>query len=232
MGTSYAEIINDYAMMQIDDIRLREDIAISPARFLRKMALYMKNAIPRFTKPAEAQGWLEHDEPEYDDMTVLAEGEEEPRVIETGKQGYGIACCVYTRDDGYGGMETVPLRSEYDSETGNVTVYGAENGAVIEIDFYKDGEFKNDLDDRAKRILGLCVQYEWERRFLNAFLIQQPKIHDKSFDVGSESNMMRVGNERLRMLHDHLEQEMNAYEQDIYYKNVVMDTGWMKPVRQ
>lgn len=45
MGTTWSEIICDYGMVLINDIRLTEELANDPALFFRKMALYLKNAI-------------------------------------------------------------------------------------------------------------------------------------------------------------------------------------------
>ena len=52
------------------------------------------------------------------------------------------------------------------------------------------------------------------------FLIQTPKIKDKSFDVGSESNLTRANTERVRMLTDNLNDEMRNFEQDVAYADV------------
>lgn len=46
MGTKWSEIISNHAMLEIDDVRLQEDAANNPAAFLRRMSLYMVNAIP------------------------------------------------------------------------------------------------------------------------------------------------------------------------------------------
>jgi len=51
MGTTWAEIISNYGLLAIEDIRLEEELRENPAAFLRKMALYMKNCL-NFT------GWL------------------------------------------------------------------------------------------------------------------------------------------------------------------------------
>ena len=223
--TTFSEVITDFAMVQIDDERLQALLLENPARFFRKMSLYMINAIPRFTHPPEARIWLRFTAPTYDDYTYMVTGAEGGEAqIETGITGYSIASAVYTMDDGYGGLMDVPVEiTASDPETGNVTLKIPEDLAPdtpIGIDFYTDGTFDRELDYRVKRILGLCVQLEWEMRFINAFLIQTPKIKDKSFDVGSESNLTRANTERVRMLTDNLNDEMRNFEQDVAYADV------------
>lgn len=223
--TTFSEIIGDYAMVQIDDERLQRLLAENPARFFRKMSLYMLNAIPRFTHPPEARIWLRHTPPAFDEYTYTVTGMDAGEItINTGVTGFSLVSAAYTTDDGYGGLEDIPVEiTAFDAETGEVTLFVSPEipgGTPIQMDFYTDGIFDRELDGRVKRILGLCVQLEWEMRFVNAFLIQTPKIHDKSFDVGSESNMTRANTERIRMLTDHLNDEMRNFEQDEAYGKV------------
>lgn len=223
--TTFSEVITDFAMVQIDDERLQALLIENPARFFRKMSLYMINAIPRFTHPPEARIWLRFTAPTFDDTTYTVTGEENGQaVVESGITGYSIVSAVYTMDDGYGGLMDVPVTVlESDPETGNVTIEIPEDlpaDTPIVLDFYTDGLFDRELDYRVKRILGLCVQLEWEMRFVNAFLIQTPKIKDKSFDVGSESNLTRANTERIRMLTDNLNDEMRKFAQDVAYVDV------------
>lgn len=223
--TTFSEIITDFAMVQIDDERLQELLVENPARFFRKMSLYMINAIPRFTHPPEARIWLRFTAPTFEDYTYTVTGEEGGQAqIETGITGYSLVSAVYTTDDGYGGLMDVPVNVlESDPETGAVTIEIPEDlppDTPIALDFYTDGLFDRELDYRVKRILGLCVQLEWEMRFVNAFLIQTPKIKDKSFDVGSEANITRANTERIRMLTDNLNDEMRKFAQDVAYADV------------
>lgn len=223
--TTFSEVITDFAMVQIDDERLQALLAENPARFFRKMSLYMINAIPRFTHPPEARIWLRFTAPTFDDYTYTVTGEEDGQAqVETGITGYSIASAVYTMDDGYGGLMDVPVPIlSSDPETGVLTIEISEDippETPIMLDFYTDGLFDRELDYRVKRILGLCVQLEWEMRFVNAFLIQTPKIKDKSFDVGSESNLTRANTERIRMLTDNLNDEMRKFAQDVAYADV------------
>lgn len=221
--TTFSEIITDYAMVEIDDARLNQDLATSPARFYRKMCLYMNNAIPRFNRPPVVREWLQHSEPQWDDYQYTAESDMEVgSTIATEAIGHSMASAVKRMDDGYGDVVLMPLAIEYNAENGTVTLQQeVEADTQIDIDFYTDGEFNYELGEEIKRILGLCVQLVWENRFVNNFLLQQPKIKDRSFDVGSEANHMNAGTNRLRALTQMLNGEMNAFEQSVAYTNVL-----------
>lgn len=67
MSVAYSEIICDYFMIQQEDVRLQDEMDENPAKFFRKMALYMKNGIPMFNRPPEAKKWLAHTDPDWDD---------------------------------------------------------------------------------------------------------------------------------------------------------------------
>lgn len=227
-GTTFIDIICNHAMVEIDDVRLQKKMAESPARFFRTMAMYMMNAIPRFHKPPEAREWLKFTAPQYEDYqyTISANdisGETSTIAIPTGIKGYEICNAILMQPDGYGGTAIIPVETEYDADTGIATIRGAfTEGQMIDLDFYTDGVFDRTLGYDVMRILGLCVQLVWESRFVNAFLIQQPKIKDRSFDVGSEANHMRASTERLRELTARLNGELNAFEQDMEYNRVVL----------
>lgn len=227
--TTFSEIITDYAMVMIDDERLSVLAKENPARFFRKMALYMQTAIPMFTHPPEARIWLRYTPPTFDDATYTVTGEEGvSAAVNTGITGYTLASAAYTMEDGYGGLMDVPVPVlESDPETGEIILAVSEDippDTVIDIDIYTDGVFDRELDSRIKRILSLFVQYAWYSRYMNDWLIVTPKIKDKSFDTGNESNLTRANNERARLLLDEAYGEMLRLEQDAYY----MDTAGMK----
>ena len=69
MGTAWAEIVTEYARVEINDIRLQKDAQENPALFFRRMSLYMKNAVPLFNQPPEMQSWLSGTEPSFGDTT-------------------------------------------------------------------------------------------------------------------------------------------------------------------
>ena len=225
--TTFIDVICNHAMVEIADIRLENDMAVSKARFFRKMALYMLNAIPRFNRPPEAREWLKFTAPVYDDFdyTVPDDYSSGNITLETGMTGYELASAIKIVPNGYGTYEYIPIPGmEYDAETGNVTIPASDIGAGehIAVDFYTDGYFDRELGYDMKDILGLLIQYAWEFRFANDYLLQQPKIKDRSFDVGNEANHMRSATERMRFLSERINQRLKSFEQNVAYRNVVI----------
>lgn len=227
-NTTFMDVITNHAMVEISDIRMQREMEINPARFFRKMSFYLLNAIPRFNRPPEAREWLKFTAPVYDDFDyTVPEGYDgdDPLLIDTGKTGYEMVSAVKISPDGYGGYEFIPIRNlEYNSSTGEISIAdGVALGDNIAIDFYTDGYFDRELDYTVLRILGLLVQVVWENRFANDFLIQQPKIKDRSFDVGNEANYMRATSERMRYLNEQVNQELKRFEQNAAYNAVVLN---------
>lgn len=222
--TTFIDVICNHAMVEIADERLQNEMTVSPARFFRKMSLFVINAVPRFNRPPEAREWLKFTAPSYDafDYTVPAEYDGGALTIETGAAGYGMASVIRITDDGYGGYEHIAVPGAlYDPETGNIVIPdgNVNSGDAISIDFYTDGLFDRELGWDMKDILGLLIQFVWEFRFANDFLLQQPKIKDKSFDVGNEANHMRSANERMKFLQEQINQKLRAFEQNVEYRN-------------
>lgn len=229
--TTFIDVICNHAMVEIADERLQNEMAVSPARFFRKMSLFVINAVPRFNRPPEAREWLKFTAPSYDeyDCSVPTDYESGALTIETGVTGYGMASVIRIAEDGYGGYEHIAIPGAiYDAETGGVTIPdgNVNSGDALSIDFYTDGLFDRELGWDMKDILGLLIQYAWEFRFANDFLLQQPKIKDKSFDVGNEANHMRSANERMKFLQEQINQKLRAFEQNVEYRNrMILHTG-------
>ena len=229
-NTTFADVICNHAMVEISDIRLQNELAESPARFLRKMSFYVINAVPRFNRPPEAREWLKFTAPSYDDMEYIVPTDYDggTLLIPTECTGYSMASVIKIQDDGFGALETIRVdEAEYNPDSGNITIaegYVA-SGDHLSIDFYTDGVFDRELGYDMKEILGMLVQYVWEFRFANDFLIQQPKIKDRNFDVGNEANYMRASTERMRMLQERNNQRLKAFEQNMEYRNRVLDSN-------
>ena len=70
MGTPWTEIICNFAMPVMDDVRLIDQMGENPALFFRRMALYMDLAIPMVSRPPELDSYLNYElvKPVYDDM--------------------------------------------------------------------------------------------------------------------------------------------------------------------
>ena len=228
--TTFIDVICNHAMVEIADVRLQTEMGISPAQFFRKMSLFLINAVPRFNRPPEAREWLKFTAPNYDDMeyTVPDDYVSGDVVIETQSTGYDMASIVRKVEDGYGAIEYQPITNAvYDKETGTITIPDGtvSNGQELAIDFYTDGVFDRELGYDMKDILGLLVQYAWEFRFANDFILQQPKIKDRSFDVGNEANHMRASTERMRFLSERINQRLKSFEQNVEYRNKVIGNG-------
>lgn len=215
MGTTWAEIISNYGLLAIEDIRLEEELRENPAAFLRKMALYMKNAIPRFNQPPGMQDFLKNTAPQYTSYEWTSDG---GGTVSTGVTGYELCCATLIAQDKFGNPVTSPLESEYDSATGNVTITGLGAGEIVSIDFYTDGYFENELSAEEKRILGLCLQEVWENRFTGNWLDRTPKVKDKSFEIGNEANQLRANNERLKNIRGNLDMELERYARNLAYR--------------
>ena len=214
---TYSEIICDYFMVLQDDIRLQGELAENPAGFLRKMALYMKNASPRFNRPPEAKEWLKHTDPEWGDWSTVTEQLMNPgETLETGMTGFDMMSAGIVEEDDLGTPYYRTLDADYAPETGIVTVNEVvEAGRKLQCDFYTDGTFDYELTEEMKEILGQCVQYVWELRFNNDFLSRTQKIHDDSFTTGNESNWIAKGTERLKTIYGQLNSALVSFEQGL-----------------
>lgn len=220
MGTTFAEILTQWAMQNIDDVNWARELSENPAAFFRAKSDTLIMAIPHFSRPPEMQAWLAFTGPEYDSYTeTVEEAQEAGYEIETGKTGYELCSGLIITKTAHGDEVYAALDCEYDAETGLVTVETAlPAGAEVDIDFYTDGVFERDLDGDQKRILGLCVGYQWFSRFANNWLNLQPKIHDKSFDIASESAHMTSVSARMKELRLDLDDALLRYEQNCYYR--------------
>lgn len=227
MGTSWMEIITNSAMVFIDDVRLQDDAAISPAQFFRRMTLYMNMAIPVFNRPPEMMAYLTRgmQEPTYDDYEWVStqESTAQSTVVATGLTGFELFSCVIREMDAAGNVTLTPYgNAEYDPQTGNVTFpQQSAAGTTYVLDFYTDGSFLNELTPSQKRILGLCVACVWDERFSRNWLNMQMKIHDQSFETVNESNYIKEVTARLSTNQALLAEALHKYEQDCAYLNTV-----------
>lgn len=213
MGTKFAEIITGYFMVEQNDERLNEDMQLNPAQTMRRLSLYLYNAVPRFTRPPQAPQWLTYTPAKYDDFSYTATGEE--TTIQTEKTGYEL-CSVGVVNTACAMPSYTPLQAEYNPQTGSVTVQGLAQGMQVEIDFYTDGAFDNALNGRMKRILGMCMQYVWETRYAGDYLGRAPKAVDKSSKFANENEKVKADTERMRFLKDQLDGELLSFEQSIF----------------
>lgn len=227
MGTPWTEIICNYAMPVMDDVRLTDQMGENPALFFRRMALYMDLAIPMVSRPPELDSYLNYEltKPEYDDFIWRSTSDslEGETTVETSMTGYELFSCSLREVDDSGVVTSTPVSGvTYDPETGTVVFPQQESvGLEYNVDFYTDGSFYYDLTEAQKRILGLAVGVVWDERFSRNWLNITMKVKDSSFDTVNESNYMREVQNRLFMNRHLLNDELRKYEQDVAYKNTV-----------
>lgn len=223
MGTTWSEVITDYAMLEINDIRLQQESAQNPAQFFRRMSAYMKNAIPRFTSPPEEREWLSHTPPQFWDTAWTAPAGGEAATLETGQTGFEMMSVVEAQAARTGETLWVPYtEASYDPETGDVRFpAGIPEGTRFRLDFFTDGVFDYDLSAEEKTILGLFMKLLWTRRFAGDWLNMQPKVKDKSFSTGAESNQIRAMTERGTADSYDVYAQMATYAQNVEYLNLL-----------
>lgn len=227
MGTPWTEIICNYAMQVMDDVRLIDQMGENPALFFRRMALYMDLAIPMVSRPPELDSYLNYElvKPVYDDMIWRSTSEslEGETTVETTMTGYDLFSCSLREVDDSGVVTSTPVSGvTYDPETGTIVFPQQETvGLEYNVDFYTDGSFYYDLTEAQKRLLGLAIGVVWDERFSRNWLNLTMKVKDASFDTVNESNYMREVQNRLFMNRHLLNDELRKYEQDVAYKNTV-----------
>lgn len=225
--TNWADIVSA-AMVQIDDVRLNEQMQVSPAQFYRRMAAVIMQALPLLSKPPELVTFLKNGmaEAEYDDTEWIST--EESLAVETQIAtdclGYDLCSCVLRTALPNGTVSLTPVSVEYDAETGVVTMpQQTEVGLDYELDFYADGQFP-DLSDAQMRLFALAIAVVWDERFSRNWLNMSMKIHDESFETVNEANYTQQITKRLHDNRIAFNDELRWYEQLVAY-NTVMSGG-------
>ena len=229
-NVTFADILTQYAMQEIDDINWSQEIALSPARFLRAKSDTVINAIPLFSRPPEMHRYLTYSAPEYDDyLYEVGEAHESGLVIATGKAGFETCSVVKTCTGEAEEPACFPIKCRYDVETGDVTILDELNAEDrLDIDFYTDAVFDEDLSEEMCSILGTCIALKWFSRFANTWLNMTPKVTDKTFSIGSESAQMTSNTNRMRELRAVLNDKLLRFEQSVAYENIVPNYGRLK----
>lgn len=223
MATSWAEIITNNAMVLINDVRLSEQLEVSPALFYRRMSLYVENALPLLSKPPELITYVNKgiQKPIFGDFewTSTDESTSEETVISTDLIGFELFSCVIREDDGNGNITLKPYtEATYNAETGEVTFPEQDtNDITYMMDFYSDGSFAENFTGTVKRLLGLAIAMVWDERFERTWLNLTPKIHDSSFETVNEANYTDKVNLRLRENRLAFYDELKKFEQDNAY---------------
>ena len=243
--TPLLNVITKYCAPYVEDVRLNTLASANPPLYARKMSQYMIPAISLFTLPAEMQMYLlgtqdnpQFTEPKYGGILYTVTNEETSNfTIELGEDftGYELFCCSIRQTDETGDIYNTLIHATYDSQTGNVTVPATQeqplaSGTVLEMDFYTDGMFSQNLSSEIQNILGMCFQVVWQERFSMDWLSMVSKAEDKSFYEQNRANKIRADTERLDMLRRQLAGEMRRFEQNSYYNYVVKSSPIIKEV--
>ena len=225
MATAWADIVTA-ALVQIDDVRLEEQMAISPAQFYRRMSEIILQAMPLLSRPPELLGYLKRGMvlPQYGDYewTSTAGSVITETSVETGMVGYDLCSVTQRVQAPNGTISLVPYSgAAYDHDFGTVTMPEQDaEGLQYDFDFYTDGAFP-DLTETQMRLFALAVAVVWDERFSRTWISMTPKISDESFKVVNEANYAEKITRRKtenRIAFDH---EMRAYEQLCAYNGVV-----------
>ena len=234
MATAWADIVAA-AMVQIDDVRLQDQLSTSPAQFYRRMAAWIKQAMPLLNRPPQFLTYLKKDmvAPEYADAEWVstAESMTAETTLNTGAIGYDLFSVVQVIEQDQGVVTYAPYaEAQYDPETGDVTfpVQSAEGISYV-LDFYTDGTFQ-DLTDTQIRLFALAVAVVWDERFTRNYLNLQPKIHDSSFSTVNEATYTEKVSKRLHDNRIMFNDELRAYEQLCAYARAFQNAAGNMPL--
>ncbi len=216
MATPILQVITQYCAVIIKDQVLERTAEENKPLYARQMWGYLQAAIPFFTIP---NGMLEYlcgtyenpkiTPPRYGSMLYTVEEDltEDLTVsLDENGKGYELFCCQQQTYDDFGNVILLPDSGvvTYDSENGSITIHGTEEnpipkGTVYNIDFYADGQFEENLDAEIMRILGLCFQVVWQKRFNNDWLSNVSKVEDKSFYEQNRANKIKADDGRYAL---------------------------------
>lgn len=218
MATGWSDILTA-AMVIIDDIRWRDDLATDPALFYRAKSDYVRSALAKMNRPPELYAYLlsGKSEPQFaaTEWTSDEQSMEQETEIDTGFIGYDLcSVAAYSAD---GTKLTAYTDCEYDPETGFLA-FGVQPSAGItySIDLYTDGEFPT-LTPAQMDIFALAVAIVWDQRMDRNWLNLQAKIHDSSFTPPSEGTYAEKINQRLMRNIQLFCDALTKYEQDCAY---------------
>lgn len=228
MATSWAEI-DAAAMVLIDDIRLQEQLEVSPALYYRRMALFVQTALPLLSRPPEFLGYLTGSEvvPEYADYDWISteDSTTQQTVVATGMIGYDICSCVISQVLDDGRILQTPYAVTYDAETGDVTFPIQQAAEIVyQLDFYKDGSFAT-LSQAQIKLFASAIALVWDERFVQTWLNRTPKINDSSFATVNEANYTEKTSQAHLRREQAFYEELKHYEQLCAYRSVITNSG-------
>lgn len=225
MATSWADIVTA-SLVQIDDVRLEEQMAVSPAQFYRRMSAMIQQAMPLLARPPELLAELKRSMvlPQYDDYEWQSTEESTTQSVQvnTGKLGYELCSVTQRVMHRNGTISLLPYEgATYAPETGVVTMpIQATAYTNYDFDFYTDGSFM-DLTETQMRLFALAVAIVWDERFSRNWLAITSKIHDDSFETVNEANYIAQVTKRSHENRIAFENELRWYEQNCAYETAM-----------
>lgn len=208
------------------DLELDWEAQNRPAVFYNRMAAYMKWSISLFNRPPDILLKLKDmTEPDFTDVDFTpTEDMESPAVINTGITGYDICSCGLIGKDAFGNTIYTPEPCEYNVLTGEVTINrGLTPADTLSLNFYKHGEFSEELNQTEQTILAYGIYCAWEHRFDNDAVERTSKIRDGSFSTISEASQTSANTARQKEVMQQLYGMMRQYESNRAYIATVLN---------
>lgn len=226
MATTFSDIITLALTSKIiNDLRWEQDFAENAALFLRQKSKATEMAIPKFNRPPEMREYLTYTAPTFGDYEYTVEtGQNGDIVIQTGLTGFELCNVGVVSQNQYGDVVYTPITSfSYNAESGDVTVSEAvPAGTKVQIDFYTDGVFDNDLNMEIQEVLCYCLNMVWETGFSGEWLNRTPILQDKTFKRASTESAWTEAQEHKRKAAENaLNDRLMKYEQNAQYRQVV-----------
>lgn len=237
--TKVLEVLTEYCNPYVDDIRLAEKQTENAPVYAWTMWQYLKPQMARFTVPTEMTEYLYNGlvEPKFNSHRyVVADDLIAPITVSLGDEYKGFdlysAHIISLTED----LDVIATETDivsYDATNGTVTISASvanpiSLGTIIDIDFYTDGEFAQDLSPEIMTILGICFECGWNTRFENDWLSNVAKVEDRSSYQQNIANRMAKGNERLGQIEAKLAGAMRRFEQNAYYRTNVASGSKLK----
>lgn len=237
--TKILQVLTEYCNPYVDDIRLAEKQADNPPVYAWTMWQYLKPQMARFTVPVEMGEYLHKDlvEPRFDSFRyVAADTLTAPTVVSLGEEYKGFelfSAHLLTLAKNLDLLATATDLISYNANDGTITVNASaeqpvELGTMIDLDFYTDGEFAQELSPEIMTILGICFECGWNTRFENDWLSNVSKVEDRSSYQQNIANRMAKGSERLVLVERKLAGAMRRFEQNAYYRTNVSSGSKLK----
>lgn len=236
MSTPILKVLTQYCGVYVDDVRLQELAETNPPLYARRMYNYFRPAIALFNQPSNMQEYFfgTAENPNFVDPVIdaasyfMEDSESSDFIVNLGSSyaGFDMCACQVKTYDALDNAVLTPISITYDPSTGNVTVHATTENtvpqdAVLEFDFYTDGEFVKNLTTEIMNLLGMCFKVIWQNRFNTNWLNIVPKIEDRNFFEQNRANKMNADSNKLQNDVRWLNEELQKFENNLYIRQIV-----------